>query len=184
MAKNYRDNNRKQFSTETVHLGTFLHPAGDQLILKLECRDIPYPNSSVLFNKRQIGKVDEVFGPVDDVYAAVKLDAGQNVGAFRLEAKFEAYKDKFIFRDRFSSREEVEKKKLQNDKKKASSDAKSAKNSYNKSSGFRNNGKGGYNKKGDFNKSPGNFENKKGKDSGRGSYKKDFNSRGPAKNKQ
>lgn len=122
MARNFRD--KRQFSTETVHLGTFVHPAGDLLVLNLEHKDIPYPNSAVLFNKKQIGKVDEVFGPVGDVYVAVKPDPSIRASEFRLETRFEGYKDRFIPSNRFLPREEVERKKEQSDKK--NKDSKSA----------------------------------------------------------
>lgn len=110
--------NGKSFSTETIALGTYIHPSEDMLVLKLQCKDIPYPNSSVLHNKKQIGKVDEVFGPIDDVYVAVKLEPGQKLSDFSVNTKFEAYKDKFIFKERFLPREEVEKRKEISDKKK------------------------------------------------------------------
>lgn len=110
---------QRTFSAESVHLGTFIHPAGDLLVLKLEHKDIPYPNAPVLFNKKQVGKVDEVFGPIDDVYVSVKLDPNQKAADFTVSSKFEAYKDKFIFKDRFLPREEAERNKERNDKKKA-----------------------------------------------------------------
>lgn len=116
MAKGFRDN--RQFSTETVHLGTFMHPAGDLLVLKLEHKDIPYPNSPVMFKRKQIGKVDEIFGPVGDVYVSVRPDPGTKISNFSVEAKFEGYKDRFIPSSRFLPREEVEKRKEQADKKK------------------------------------------------------------------
>lgn len=108
--------NQKPFSTETVHLGTFLHTAGDLLVLKMEHKDIPYPNAPVLHNKKQIGKIDEVFGPVDDVHASVKLDATSKADDFAVNSKFEGYKDKFIFKDRFLPRELVERNKEKKDK--------------------------------------------------------------------
>lgn len=123
MARNFRDS--RQFSAEAVHLGTLIHPSGDLLVLKLEHKDIPYPNSPVLFNKKQIGKVDEIFGPVGDVYVAIRPDAGTKTSDFRIETKFEGYRDKFISSDRFLPREEVERKKELNDKRKKPEEGKS-----------------------------------------------------------
>ncbi|ELA42548.1 uncharacterized protein VICG_00300 [Vittaforma corneae ATCC 50505] len=121
-ANQKRHSVQKSFTTESVHLGTLVHPAGDLLVLKLGHRDIPYPNAPVLFEKQQIGKIDEVFGPVDDVYVSVKLDPSRKAADFTANSKFEAYKDKFIFKDRFLPREEVEKNKESNDKKRAVKD--------------------------------------------------------------
>lgn len=119
MAMGFNKNNKfqKSFSTETVHLGTFIHPAEDLLVLKLESQGIPYPNSPVIYKEKQIGKVEEVFGQFNDPYVAVKLEGGKKIQEFRLETKFEGYKEKFIPKDRFLPREEVEKRKEMQDKK-------------------------------------------------------------------
>jgi H/ACA ribonucleoprotein complex subunit 1 len=173
MAKNYGGNfrDKKQFSTETVHLGTYIHTAGDQLILKLDHKDIPYPNSPVILNKSQIGKVDEVFGPINDVYVAVKLDSNTKASNFRLETKFDGYKDKFMFKDRFLPREEVERKKEQNDKKNGSKDNK-------KGGNFNKRGNDGYKKSNDgFNKRGSDNFNKRRDDNGERRNNDNFNKR-------
>ena len=169
---------QKTYSTESVHLGTFIHPAGDLLVLKLEYKDIPYPNAPVLFNKKQIGKIDEVFGPVDDVYVAVKLDASQKAADFAVKSKFEAYKDKFIFKDRFLPREEVERNKEKNDKKvKKASDSSSK---YGKSS------KGSFINKKDSFGNKGSYNNKKDSFGNKDSYnnKGSYNNRDSSNNKK
>ncbi|KAI5169641.1 H/ACA ribonucleoprotein complex subunit 1 [Pancytospora epiphaga] len=114
MAVNVR--NKRQFSTETDHLGTYLHPCGDVLVLKLEHRNIPYPNSAVLQKGAVIGKIDEVFGSVSNPYVSVKLENNSAVNNFTVESKFDAYRDKFIPRERFLPREEVERRKEMNDR--------------------------------------------------------------------
>lgn len=122
MAKNFRDTRRG--STETVHMGTYIHPAESMLVLKLEHKDIPYPNSPVLQNGKQIGKVDEIFGAIDNVFVSVNLDNGCKVSDFKPEAKLEGYRDKFMFKNRFLPREEVEKKKEKDDRVRAEGDKK------------------------------------------------------------
>ncbi|KAI4292317.1 H/ACA ribonucleoprotein complex subunit 1 [Pancytospora philotis] len=116
MAMNYRD--KRPVCTETVHMGAFLHACEDLAVLKLEHRNIPYPNSAVLQNGKIVGKVDEVFGPVDDVRVSVRLEGGRKVGDLQLADKFDGYKDKFMFKDRFLPREEVERQKEKIDKSK------------------------------------------------------------------
>ena len=48
-------------------LGHYLHPCEDDLVCKCTNEKIPYFNAPVfLENKQQIGKVDEIFGPIRD----------------------------------------------------------------------------------------------------------------------
>lgn len=172
--KGFQKNN-KSFSTETVPLGTFLHCAGDLLVLKLQQKDIPYPNSPVLVNKKQVGKIDEVLGPVTDVYASVKLEENQKVADFNSYTKFEAYKDKFINKERFLPREEVEKRKEINDKKKNDNRSRSFDN---KKKSFDNKNKFDGNRKRSFGDKK-SFDNKKsfGDKKNFDGNKKNFNKR-------
>lgn len=180
MAKNFRD--KRPCSTETVHLGTYIHPCEDLLVLKLEHRDIPYPNSPVVQGGKPIGKIDEVFGPVDNVFVSVRLEGAKTVKDFKIEARLEGYKDKFIFKDRFLPREEVERKKERDDRSKKSLQKKDFKSG----GSFR--GKGGFNDKkkqnfGDSKYKGGGFGNKSrgndsyGKGTKDGGNRKDFRKR-------
>ena len=61
------------FENSDVHvfpfseLGTYEHPCEDELVCKCTNEKIPYFNAPVyLENKQQIGKVDEIFGPIRD----------------------------------------------------------------------------------------------------------------------
>ena len=46
----------------------------DDLVVKCTNEKIPYFNSPVyLENKEKIGKVDEIFGPIQDYYISVKV---------------------------------------------------------------------------------------------------------------
>ena len=50
-----------------TELGTYAHPCEDDLVCKCTNEKIPYFNAPVyLENKQQIGKVDEIFGPIRD----------------------------------------------------------------------------------------------------------------------
>lgn len=104
--QNYK---KKTNSAEMVGLGTFWNRCGDLLVIKLEHNDIPYPNSPVIYNNKQIGKIDEVFGRIGEAYASVKGDG--DLKGIKEGSQFRAYKDKFINRNRFTSREETENKK-------------------------------------------------------------------------
>ena len=57
-----------------VELGYFLHPCEDDLVVKCTNEKIPYFNAPLYFeNKQQIGKVDEIFGPINDFVSFVRL---------------------------------------------------------------------------------------------------------------
>jgi len=57
-----------------VELGHFVHPCEDDLVLKCTNEKIPYFNAPLYFeNKQQMGKVDEIFGPINDFVSFAKL---------------------------------------------------------------------------------------------------------------
>uniref|UniRef100_A0A095A029 H/ACA ribonucleoprotein complex subunit n=1 Tax=Schistosoma haematobium TaxID=6185 RepID=A0A095A029_SCHHA len=59
---------------EVVEVGVFAHPCQEDIVCKITSEKIPYSNASVyLANKEEIGKVDEVFGPIKDAYFSIKL---------------------------------------------------------------------------------------------------------------
>ena len=53
---------------QVVETGLMLHPCEDQIVLKSSNKDqVPFFNAPIfLENKQQIGKVDEIFGPIRD----------------------------------------------------------------------------------------------------------------------
>ena len=63
---------------------------------------IPYFNAPIyLENKNQIGKVDEILGPMNEVYFTVKLDNGIVATSFRLNDKVYIGEDKLLPLERF-----------------------------------------------------------------------------------
>lgn len=74
---------------QVVEIGEFLHPSEDDLVCKCTNEKIPYFNAPVfLENKQQIGKVDEIFGPIRDFYFSVKLSTDMKAGSFKKLQKF------------------------------------------------------------------------------------------------
>lgn len=56
-----------------VELGMYVHPSEDDLVCKCTNEKIPYFNAPLfLENKQQIGKVDEIFGPIRDFVSFFK----------------------------------------------------------------------------------------------------------------
>lgn len=57
-----------------IQLGSIMHTCLDDLVVKSQIEDVPYFNAAV-FNedKKQIGKIDEIFGNMKEYWVSVKL---------------------------------------------------------------------------------------------------------------
>jgi len=54
------------------------------LVLKCTNENVPYFNAPIfLENKQQIGKVDEIFGPITEFYFSVKVSDGMSADSFK-----------------------------------------------------------------------------------------------------
>ncbi|XP_048589171.1 H/ACA ribonucleoprotein complex subunit 1 [Nematostella vectensis] len=82
--------NFQQGPPETViELGSFNHPCEGDLVCKCTNEKIPYFNAPVyLENKEQIGKVDDIFGPMQDFFFSVKVSDNMNASSFKKGQKF------------------------------------------------------------------------------------------------
>ncbi|ERM93526.1 hypothetical protein AMTR_s00004p00060080 [Amborella trichopoda] len=62
---------------EVVEVSSFLHACEGDAVTKLTNEKIPYFNAPIyLQNKTQIGKVDEIFGPINEAYFSIKMSEG------------------------------------------------------------------------------------------------------------
>lgn len=62
---------------QVVEAGMFQHSCEGEAVCKLTNAMIPYFNAPIyLDNKTQIGKVEEVFGPINSVYFTIKMSDG------------------------------------------------------------------------------------------------------------
>eukprot|EP00770_Monocercomonoides_exilis_P001787 MONOS_1776.1-p1 / transcript=MONOS_1776.1 / gene=MONOS_1776 / organism=Monocercomonoides_exilis_PA203 / gene_product=snoRNP pseudouridylase complex protein Gar1 / transcript_product=snoRNP pseudouridylase complex protein Gar1 / location=Mono_scaffold00033:73775-74604(-) / protein_length=168 / sequence_SO=supercontig / SO=protein_coding / is_pseudo=false len=69
---------------EIVEIGEFVHPCEGDLVCKVTNDKVPFTNAFIFNNqKAQIGKVDEVLGPMTEVYFSVKPDQGVNASSFK-----------------------------------------------------------------------------------------------------
>ena len=67
-----------------MELGTFVHSVEGEMFFKLTTKDIPYFNAPMyLQNKTKIGKLDEICGPINEVYFTVKPDEGISADSFK-----------------------------------------------------------------------------------------------------
>lgn len=68
---------------------TFMHTAQEDLVCKVTHKDVPYFNAPMfLENKKQIGKIDEIFGNLTEKYVSVKLSDDMKASSFNADTKF------------------------------------------------------------------------------------------------
>ncbi|ORM41399.1 H/ACA ribonucleoprotein complex subunit 1 [Babesia sp. Xinjiang] len=69
---------------EVIEAGTVLHDCEDQLLIKSTLESsVPYLNGRVfLANKQEIGKIDEILGPINNYFFSVTLAAGFKARSF------------------------------------------------------------------------------------------------------
>ena len=81
-----------------------MHSAENEMVCRLTHTMIPYFNAGIyLENKAKIGKVEEVFGPVNKVYFTIKPDTGVNAASFQSEDKVFIGTDKLLPLSRFTN---------------------------------------------------------------------------------
>lgn len=91
-----------QGSDEIMPLGTFMHASEGDMFCKSINEKIPYFNAPVyLENKTQIGKVDEILGPINEVFFTVKVQEGVVASSFKANDKVFIGTDKLLPLDRF-----------------------------------------------------------------------------------
>ena len=91
-----------QGSDEIMSLGTFMHASEGDMFCKSVNEKIPYFNAPVyLENKTQIGKVDEILGPINEVFFTVKVQEGVVATSFKANDKVFIGTDKLLPIDRF-----------------------------------------------------------------------------------
>ena len=89
-----------------IEVGTFSHACEGEAVCKLTLKDkVPYFNGYIfLENKTQIGKVEEIFGPINSAYFTVKMQEGINATSYSEGDKFYISPDKLLPLDRFLPR--------------------------------------------------------------------------------
>ncbi|ORX91837.1 Gar1-domain-containing protein [Basidiobolus meristosporus CBS 931.73] len=87
---------------QVLEMGSFMHDCEGDMVCKSINTKIPYFNAPIyLENKTQIGKVDEILGPITDVYFTVKLQDGIVASSFKPEDKVYIGGDKLLPLERF-----------------------------------------------------------------------------------
>ncbi|PVV04244.1 hypothetical protein BB560_001265 [Smittium megazygosporum] len=85
-----------------VELGTVMHDCEGEMVCKSSIEKVPYFNAPVfLQNKSQIGKVDEIFGPINQVCFSIKMDSGIVASSFEKDSKVYISPDRLLPLERF-----------------------------------------------------------------------------------
>lgn len=83
-------------------MGSFVHPCEGEIVCKSINTKVPYFNAPIyLENKSVVGKVDEILGPINDVYFTIKPAEGIQATSFKSGDKFFIGSDKLLPLERF-----------------------------------------------------------------------------------
>lgn len=83
-------------------MGTFLHATEGELVCSSINPKIPFFNAPIyLENKTSIGKVDEILGPLNQVYFTIKPQEGIQASSFKQGDKFYIGGDKLLPLEKF-----------------------------------------------------------------------------------
>jgi H/ACA ribonucleoprotein complex subunit 1 len=84
-------------------MGQFMHAVEDEMLCSSVLKDkVPYFNAPIyLENKSAIGKVDEILGPINEVYFSIKMGEGMVASSFKKGDKVYIGADKLLPLERF-----------------------------------------------------------------------------------
>ncbi|KAF9472208.1 Gar1-domain-containing protein [Pholiota conissans] len=94
---------------QVLEIGTFVHAVEDEMLCSSTMTDkVPYFNAPIyLQNKSQIGKVDEILGPINEVFFSIKMGEGMVANSFKKGDKVYIGGDKLLPIDRFLPKPKV-----------------------------------------------------------------------------
>lgn len=89
--------------SEVFEMGVVVHAVESELLCRSSnATKVPYFNAPIyLENISQIGKVDEILGPINEVYYTIKLDTGMQASSFKAGDKTYIGGDKLLPIERF-----------------------------------------------------------------------------------
>ena len=90
-------------------MGTFVHAVEDEMLCQSVLpAQVPHFNAPIyLANKSQIGKVDEILGPINEVYFSVKMGDGVVASSFKKGDKVYISGEKLLPIERFLPKPKV-----------------------------------------------------------------------------
>lgn len=85
-----------------LEMGSFMQACEGDIVCRSINPKIPYFNAPIyLENKNQVGKVDEILGPLNEVFFTIKPSEGVVAGSFKEGDKFYIGPDKLLPLERF-----------------------------------------------------------------------------------
>uniref|UniRef100_A0A5K3ENB4 H/ACA ribonucleoprotein complex subunit n=1 Tax=Mesocestoides corti TaxID=53468 RepID=A0A5K3ENB4_MESCO len=89
---------------EVIQVGEMTHACQEDLVCNLTHEKIPYFNAPIfLENKEQIGKIDEIFGPIKGAMFSVKLSDNLKAQSFKKGLKLFIDPSKLLPLERFTN---------------------------------------------------------------------------------
>lgn len=90
-------------------MGNFVHAVESEMLCSsTNSSKVPYFNAPIyLQNKTVIGKVDEILGPINEVYFTVKMSEGMLASSFKKDDKVFIAGDKLLPIERFLPKPKV-----------------------------------------------------------------------------
>lgn len=91
-----------------LEMGAFVHPCEGDIVCRSINTKVPYFNAPIyLENKTQVGKVDEILGPLNEVFFTIKCGDGVQATSFKEGDKFYIAADKLLPIERFLPKPKV-----------------------------------------------------------------------------
>ncbi|CCK68874.1 H/ACA snoRNP pseudouridylase subunit GAR1 KNAG_0B04400 [Huiozyma naganishii CBS 8797] len=91
-----------------LEMGAFMHPCENEIVCRSINTKVPYFNAPIyLENKTQVGKVDEILGPLNEVFFTIKCSEGVQANSFKDGDKFYIAPDKLLPIERFIPKPKV-----------------------------------------------------------------------------
>ncbi|CCF58134.1 hypothetical protein KAFR_0D04870 [Kazachstania africana CBS 2517] len=91
-----------------LEMGAFIHPCEGDIVCRSINTKVPYFNAPIyLENKTQVGKVDEILGPLNEVFFTIKCSEGVQATSFKEGDKFYISPDKLLPIERFIPKPKV-----------------------------------------------------------------------------
>ncbi|KAK4519375.1 CAAX farnesyltransferase (FTase) subunit beta [Mucor velutinosus] len=93
---------------EVVVVGAFQSACEGEMVCKLNNPKVPFFNAPIyLEDKTMIGKIDEILGPLNEIFFTVKMQDGQIANKFKKDDKVYIGLDKLLPMDRFLPKPKV-----------------------------------------------------------------------------
>lgn len=89
-------------------VGIFVSACEGEMVCKLNNPKVPFFNAPIyLQDKTLIGKVDEILGPLNEIFFTVKMEGGMTATTFKPDDKVYIGLDKLLPMDRFLPKPKV-----------------------------------------------------------------------------